>query len=103
MLAALAEHGEDYPVARVMRRNFPSAQSGEMLDSVFQRLRECGCSALPVFRNGWLVGLITTDNVGEYLLIEATLQKHGLQRDSARTDPFGDSVEPPHSVSSERV
>ncbi len=26
MVAALAEHGEDYPVARVMRRDFPAAE-----------------------------------------------------------------------------
>jgi Zn-dependent protease/CBS domain-containing protein len=117
MLAALAEHGGEYPVTLAMRTSFPVADSAEMLDTVFQRLKECDCAAMPVFRNGWLVGLITTDNLGEYLLIEATLQKYGARagfmnrvgprvvrpRDPAGSSPFGDNVQPPHSVMSDRV
>jgi Zn-dependent protease len=114
MLAALAEHGEDYPVASAMRLEFPAAESGEPLDRVFQRFKECNCTALPVFRSGWLVGLITTDNLGEYLLIEATLQKYGERagftnrvRPRAKRpgpesrsprSPFGDPVDPPRSI-----
>jgi Zn-dependent protease/CBS domain-containing protein len=117
MLAALAEHGDHYPVTLAMRTDFPVADSAEMLDTAFQRLKECGCAAMPVFRNGWLVGLITTDNLGEYLLIEATLQKYGARagfrnrvgpgvvrpQDRADSSPFGDNVQPPHSVTSDRA
>jgi Zn-dependent protease len=114
MLVALAEHGEDYPVAAVMRREFPVAEAAEPLDSVFQRFRECNCTAIPVFRSGWLAGLITTDNLGEYLLIEATLQKYGeragfakrvgprarrpRQEGRSARSPFGDPVDPPRSI-----
>jgi Zn-dependent protease/CBS domain-containing protein len=77
MLVALENYGEDHAVTLVMRRDFPVAESAEMLEVVFQRLRECGCQTLPVVHDGRLVGLITMDNLGEYLLIEATLQKRG--------------------------
>jgi Zn-dependent protease/CBS domain-containing protein len=77
MLAALEEYGEDYPVKLAMRRQFPVAEPAETLEAIFQRLRECGCGTMPVLQNGRLIGLITLDNLGEYLLIEATLQKRG--------------------------
>jgi Zn-dependent protease/CBS domain-containing protein len=80
VLAALAEHGEHYPVASVMRREFPIAHSAEALDGVFQRLQEWGFTAVPVFRDGRLVGLITTDNLEEYLLIQAALQNRSDHR-----------------------
>jgi Zn-dependent protease/CBS domain-containing protein len=75
LLVALAEYGQDHPVTAVMRREFLIAESTEMLEIVFQRLQECDCHTMPVVRDGRLVGLITMDNLGEYLLIEAALQK----------------------------
>ena len=75
LLGALAAHGQDHPVTAVMRREFLIAESTEMLEIVFQRLQECDCHTMPVVHNGRLVGLITMDNLGEYLLIEAALQK----------------------------
>ncbi len=75
LVAALEDYGEDYPVTLAMRREFPVAEPGELLEAIFQRLQECGCGAVPVLNNGRLVGLLTLDNLGEYLLIEATLQK----------------------------
>jgi CBS domain-containing protein len=87
MLAALEGYGQDREVTFIMRRNFPVAEAAEMLDVVFQRLQECGCQTIPVMRDGQLAGLITTDNLGEYLLIEATLQKRGTHvRLLQRTD-----------------
>jgi predicted transcriptional regulator len=54
-----------------MRREFPIADSAEMLEVVFQRLQECGCQTVPGVQDDRLVGLVTTHNLGEYLLIEA--------------------------------
>jgi CBS domain-containing protein len=75
LLVALAKYGQDHPLTAVMRREFLTAESTQMLEIVFQRLRECDCHTMPVVRDGRLVGLITMDNLGEYLLIEAALQK----------------------------
>jgi Zn-dependent protease/CBS domain-containing protein len=77
LLVGLENYGEDYPVALVLSRDFPVAESAEMLEVVFQRLQESGCHTMPVIHDGRLVGLVTVDNLGEYLLIQATLQKRG--------------------------
>ena len=77
LLVALAEHGQDHPVTFAMRREFMIAEPAEMLEIVFQRLQECDCHTMPVVHDGRLVGLVTMDNLGEYLLIEAALQKRG--------------------------
>jgi Zn-dependent protease/CBS domain-containing protein len=75
LLVALAAYGQDHPVTAVMRHEFLIAEPTEMLEIVFQRLQECDCHTMPVVHDGRLVGLITMDNLGEYLLIEAALQK----------------------------
>lgn len=77
LLDALENYGQDYPVTQVMRREFPAAESAETLETVFQRLQQCGCQAVQIVQDGRLVGLVTLDNLGEYLLIQATLQKRG--------------------------
>jgi len=92
LLVALAAYGQDHPVTAVMRREFLIAESTEMLEIVFQRLQECECHTMPVVRDGRLVGLITMDNLGEYLLIEAALQKREPRSGLVRRVPNGDPV-----------
>ncbi|HTT22350.1 MAG TPA: site-2 protease family protein [Candidatus Sulfotelmatobacter sp.] len=75
LFVALAEYGQDHPVTAVMRREFLITESTEMLENVFQRLQECDCHTMPVVHDGRLVGLVTMDNLGEYLLTEAAMQK----------------------------
>jgi Zn-dependent protease/CBS domain-containing protein len=77
LLVALAEYGQDHPVTAVMRREFLIAESTEMLEPVFERLQDCDCHTMPVVDDGRLVGLVTMENLGEYLLIEAAMQKRG--------------------------
>jgi len=76
LFAALANDGLDAPVSSVMRRDFQTVDAGEMLEGAFQRLQSCNCRTMPVLRGGRLVGLFTTENVGEYLSIQAALS-HG--------------------------
>ena len=48
----------------------------EMVESVFRRLGECNCCTLPVTNAiGELVGMVTMENVGEFLRIEAALRR----------------------------
>ena len=44
-----------------------------MLETTFARLQTCACHTLPVVWHGRLVGLITSDNVGEFLMVQAAL------------------------------
>jgi predicted transcriptional regulator len=73
LLAALARQGQTEPVSNIMRRDFVVVDSYDMLETAFARLQECGCPILPVTRNGNLVGLVTSENVGEFLMIQAAL------------------------------
>lgn len=76
LLVALAEHGKDHPVSAVMRRDFLIADYTEMLEVAFRRLQECACHTMPVTHEGRLAGLLTMDNLGEYFLIQAAINKN---------------------------
>lgn len=84
LLAALARDARDSPVSEVMQRDLQFAQANEMLDLAFRRLSEGKCNTVPVTQHGKLVGLITMDNVGEFLAIQAALDGKGrVQNDRA--------------------
>jgi Zn-dependent protease len=73
LLVALAQQGRQSPVKDVMRRDFQTINSSEMLEAAFTRLQGCECRTMPVERNGRLVGLLTMDNVGEFVMIQTAL------------------------------
>jgi len=73
LLRALARQEQVSPVAAVMRRDFLVADAAEMIEVVFQRLQGRDCHTIPVLRQGALVGLITMDNVGELIGVQAAL------------------------------
>lgn len=75
LIAALARHGAQIPVGEVMRREFETADSREMLEGVLTRLQSCHCRSVPVLRNGTLVGIVTPDNLSELLMIREALRK----------------------------
>lgn len=75
LVRALSEHGLGGYVGDVMTRTFQTAEARELLDQAFARLQACACPVLPVVDNGRLVGLITADNIGEYVMIRGALRK----------------------------
>jgi Zn-dependent protease/CBS domain-containing protein len=74
LLAALSQKGQDAPVSVVMQREFTTVDSFDMLETAFIQLKDCKCNTLPVFHDGILVGLLTMDNVGEFIRIQAALR-----------------------------
>lgn len=76
MLRGLHEQGPGARVADVMQRDYQTAELGEMVQTVLQRLGECQCSTLPVLDvRGQLVGLVSLENIGEFMRIEAALRR----------------------------
>ena len=73
LLAALTRLGQEAKVADVMRREFQVTDSHEMLEVAFSRLQACACHTLPVTHGERLVGLLTMDNVGEFLRMQAAI------------------------------
>jgi Zn-dependent protease len=79
LLIALAQRGQGTPVVDVMRREFQAVDSSEMLETAFARLQTCECHSVPVVHGGRLVGLITMDNVGEFVAIQAALVQRKVE------------------------
>jgi Zn-dependent protease/predicted transcriptional regulator len=73
LLEGLRRSGEDTSVTEVMEKSFKTADSYEMLETAFARLRECSCHTMPILHHGELVGLVTMDNLGEFIRIQSML------------------------------
>jgi Zn-dependent protease/CBS domain-containing protein len=82
ILAALAGQGRDVLVAGIMRREIQTVDANEMLEPAFARLQACNCHTMPVISRGQLVGLLTSDNIGEFLMIQAAIGQARSQKSS---------------------
>jgi len=74
LLRALRERGEQARVGDVMEREFSQASPTELADDVLTRLKSSGGHSIPVIRDGQLLGVLTMDNVGEYVMVQAALR-----------------------------
>jgi Zn-dependent protease/predicted transcriptional regulator len=75
MIAALAGGEVHARVQEVMRGDFPVASPVEPLQFVFTRLHETQAATIPVVENGQLVGLITLENMTEFMMVHAALSE----------------------------
>jgi Zn-dependent protease len=88
LFAAIAK-GSPASVADLMRRDFPVADSHDMLEEAFRTIQSCACHTLPVLHAGRLVGLVTSDNIGEFLMIQAARRAATGRSSSAPGRPAG--------------
>jgi len=70
----LTQHGQNVIVSTVMRGNLPSVDSYDMVEMALMRLQESGTPVLPVTHAGQLVGVITAENITEFLMIRSALK-----------------------------
>jgi Zn-dependent protease/CBS domain-containing protein len=75
LLKALAQGGAAGRVRDAMQREFQVADSHDMLEKALGSLRSCRCRSLPVLHDGRLVGMLTLENVGEFLMIQSALRQ----------------------------
>jgi Zn-dependent protease/CBS domain-containing protein len=75
LLAGLTQYGPEQPVSKVIDREFQTAEPNEMLETVLNRLATAPARVIPVIQNGSLVGLVTAENLGEYLMIQNALHR----------------------------
>jgi len=80
LMSALKQHGDRIAVAEVVRPEFPTAHPNEPVETVMGRLAEAGRQSLPVVRHGELVGLLTADNLAEFLTIRDALRGWRAER-----------------------
>jgi CBS domain-containing protein len=77
---ALQQRGGAGTVDTVMRRDVPAVDSHDMLETAFRRLQAAGAAVGAVEHAGRLVGLISLDNVGEFVMVQASLAAHDRRR-----------------------
>ncbi|GAB4355288.1 MAG: site-2 protease family protein [Oricola sp.] len=76
MVAALQERGRDLPVHEAMTRDIPVVPETAMLDAAFKLLQGANAPAVGVTdREGRLVGYVTTENIGELMLVSEAAQR----------------------------
>jgi Zn-dependent protease/CBS domain-containing protein len=74
LLKALSARDKHDTVTSAMQQNFVTVDSLEMLETAFAKLKDCNCHTLPVTLDQKLVGLLTMDNLGEYMRIQAAMR-----------------------------
>ena len=67
LLSALSRMDAHATVASIIRKDASTVESTDMVDTVITKLSECRCNLLPVTREGKLVGVVTTDNLGAFM------------------------------------
>lgn len=75
LLEGLAKGGPITPVSRVMLTQIEVARPEEMVEDALARGRTQELTLLPVMREGRLVGLLTVENLSEYVAIQAALHE----------------------------
>jgi Zn-dependent protease len=74
LLKALSAQDRRQLVNSAMQRNFVTVESLEMLETAFAKLKDCNCHTIAVTLNTELVGLVTMDNLGEFMRIQSALK-----------------------------
>jgi Zn-dependent protease/predicted transcriptional regulator len=75
LLTALARRTEHLRVIDAMDADVPHADPLEMLDAALQRLQQSTVRTMPVVSRGELVGLLTMENVGEFVSVHSALAR----------------------------
>lgn len=90
LVEALAERGRGEKVAAVMQPDCTVVNETEPLEEVFQRMLQEGLSTVPVVKEGTLVGLLTTENVGELVMVNSAIKRRKESKHATRTGPRAD-------------
>ena len=73
LLKALSRGSADSSIASVVRNDYVTVDYFDMLETAFEKLQDCECHTLPVTLDGKVVGLVTMDNLGEYMRIHSAM------------------------------
>ena len=77
LIDGLKRLGESAPVSAVMDCGYESVDINSMLEEVSRKLQDRECHTLPVLQAGQVVGLVTMENIGEFMMVRSALQKSG--------------------------
>ena len=77
LVSGISAFGGSGAVEQAMTTTFETVDAREMLDAAYGRLQASAAPVLPVLHDGRLVGLLTSENVAEYVMIRRALTPSG--------------------------
>ncbi|MBC8096293.1 MAG: site-2 protease family protein [Akkermansiaceae bacterium] len=85
LINGLARLGGNMPVADAMEKEFLIANPNELAETAFLRLQSTPSRCMPVVESEELLGILTGENVGEFLMVQAALHNEtGARRPGGR-------------------
>ena len=78
LIIALRQKDRTAPVSVVMQRDAQIVEPFEMLDVPFTHMKNCEWYTMPVMHQNQLVGLITMDNIGEFIATQDVLRSSSV-------------------------
>lgn len=75
LFRVLAERGPGTRVGDAMRSDIPSVRPDDEVEAVLATLRSCNCQALPVVHLERLVGVLSLDNVSEFVMARTAIRE----------------------------
>ncbi len=93
LVRAITQGGTEKHVRDAMRRDFMAVDSHDMLEQAVKVLQGSGCRSLPVEHNGELVGMLTLENVGEFMMINSAIRR---AEEAERTTRALHNIQPIH-------
>ncbi len=79
IMEGLARRGQHALVGDIMQREFESATIGDRLQNVVDRLIAGQTRIIPVLRDRQIVGLLTTENISEFMMIHSAMKRLQLR------------------------
>ena len=79
LMTALGAPGHSGLVSETMTTTFEIADPREMLDGAVRRLQSGPCPVVPVLQDGQLVGLLTAENIADFIMIRGARRTHRLR------------------------
>lgn len=73
LVGGLQETGRELSVSDVMSRECPTVSEQDMLEAVMLEMQAASCQSVAVIRDDEVVGLVDTDNIGELMMIRASV------------------------------
>jgi CBS domain-containing protein len=74
LVEGLATRGQEACVEEILNVRFALTEPYESLDRVLTRIHESGCHLVPVLHQGRLVGIVTSENISEFMLLRGAVE-----------------------------